>query len=80
MVNDLNDFYEGLTFHENYKVVGPLYAPAEGSGEIDAEIKNIFNKSNKNLKIFCTMGSSGSKELLLEAIKGILSGAAAGML
>lgn len=74
MVNDLNDFYEGLTFPENYKVVGPLYAPAEGSGEIDPEIKNLFNKSNKNLKIFCTMGSSGSKELLLEAIKGILSG------
>lgn len=73
IVNDLDDFYEGLTFPENYKVTGPLYAPAENNVEIDPEIQKIFDKSNNNLKIFCTMGSSGSKELLLEAIKGILS-------
>lgn len=74
IVNDLEDFYEDVPVPENFKIVGPLFAPAEVSQALDPEIQRIFHHTNKNLKLFCTMGSSGTKELLLEAIKDICSG------
>jgi hypothetical protein len=72
IVNDLPEFYEGQPIPENFKIVGPLYAP-NGSNTIDPSIMNVLNDDSSDLKIFCTMGSSGTKKQLLEAIEAIVS-------
>ena len=74
IVNDLPGFYKNAPIPENYKITGPLFAPADVNQSIDPEILRVFDKNNGNKKIFCTLGSSGTKDLLLEAIKAIQMG------
>lgn len=71
IINDFEEFYKDDILPKNYKVVGPLYAPAKTGDEIDPNILNIFSPENKRVKIFCTLGSSGKKQYLLEAIKAL---------
>ncbi len=74
IVNDFEEFHKDLILPENYKIVGPLYSPSPDNAEIDKNILSVFNSSNKRLKIFCTLGSSGKKQYLLEAIKALTQG------
>lgn len=73
IVNDMNKFYIGEHIPENFKIVGPLYSPSRVDAEIDPLIKKVLLEDKSEFKIFCTMGSSGTKEQLLEAIKAIIS-------
>lgn len=73
IVNDLQEFYKGQKVPDNYKIVGPLYSPNQNNADIDPFIKKFLDEDEGELKIFCTMGSSGTKKQLLEAIKAIVS-------
>lgn len=74
IINDFKEFNKEHALPDNFKVVGPLYATASNSAKIDENIAKIFNSENKKLKIFCTLGSSGEKEYLFEAIKTLTQG------
>lgn len=74
IVNDFEEFHKDIILPENFKIVGPLYAPSSKNAEINKNILSIFNSSNKRFKIFCTLGSSGKKQYLLEAIKALTQG------
>ncbi|ADK15979.1 MULTISPECIES: nucleotide disphospho-sugar-binding domain-containing protein [Clostridium] len=74
IVNDFEEFYKGITLPDTFKIVGPLYASSLNDRVVDENIFKIFNHNNKNLKIFCTLGSSGKKEYLFEAIKALTQG------
>lgn len=73
IVNDLEIFYKGEKIPDNFKIVGPLYSPNENVLDLDPLIKKFLNNDKGNLKLFCTMGSSGTKAQLLEAVKAIAS-------
>ena len=74
IINDFEEFNKDHKLPDNFKVVGPLYAPASNNVSIDDNILRVFNSENKRLKIFCTLGSSGEKECLFEAIKALTQG------
>lgn len=74
IINDFKEFNKEHALPDNFKVVGPLYAPASNNAKIDDNIAKIFNSENKRLKIFCTLGSSGKKEYLFESIKALTQG------
>lgn len=73
VVNDLPQFYSGLKIPSDYQITGPLYSQPEPGEQTGEEIERIFQKDGGKTKIFCTMGSSGSSESLLEAVKAIAS-------
>ena len=74
IINDFKEFYKDSKMPKNFKITGPLYAPPLNDKPIDEKILNIFSNENKRLKIFCSLGSSGKKEYLLEAIKSLITG------
>lgn len=61
-------FYKGQIIPDNFKIVGLLFSPSEIDVEFDPLIKEVLHGNENELKIFCTMGSSGTKKQLLEAI------------
>ena len=69
VVNDLPDFYCQNTLPKSVIITGPLFCTLNKGESIDPQIQKIFNTQNRNVKIFCTMGSSGTKEHLLEVVK-----------
>lgn len=69
IVNDLPDFYCQSALPKSVKITGPLFCTLNKDESIDPQIQKIFNQQNRNVKIFCTMGSSGTKEHLLEVVK-----------
>ena len=70
IINDFPDFYKGYRLPDNFKVTGPLFSLAAQSQTIDPEIIKHFSDKGK-IRVFCTLGSSGSREHLLEAIKAM---------
>jgi UDP:flavonoid glycosyltransferase YjiC (YdhE family) len=78
IVLDLEDFYEEETLPPDFRVVGPLFATADGAAEVDPAILRLFDPSDEKPKVLCTMGSSGYKEHLLEAVRALTSGNATG--
>ena len=70
VINDFPDFYSGCKLPDNFKVTGPLFSLTAKTQNIDSEIIEYFSDSSK-IKIFCTLGSSGKQEHLIEAIKGL---------
>lgn len=72
LVNDVPVFYSGLELPREFIVTGPVYALPQANEHLDDNIERLFVKVQQSkMKIFCTMGSSGRKEYLLEAIKAI---------
>ncbi len=72
VVNDLSIYYKGLPIPENFKITGPLYSMPDQNERVDPEIVKLFQDGHKGkTNIFCTMGSSGRKECLLEAIRAV---------
>lgn len=74
IINDFEVFYKDDILPKSFKVVGPLYAPASNNAEIDKNILKMFDPKNRRLKVFCTLGSSGKKQYLFEAIKALTTG------
>lgn len=69
LANDLPHFYHSGRYGENVVFTGAVYAQETEQPIDDVEILKILDKSNRRKKLFCTLGSSGSKKELLEVIK-----------
>ena len=69
VVNDFPDFYDQGKFPPNVVFTGPLFAMPSSDEEIDSEILRVFDPSSDKIKIFCSLSSSGSEEMLTEVIK-----------
>ncbi|MFA5109336.1 MAG: nucleotide disphospho-sugar-binding domain-containing protein [Patescibacteria group bacterium] len=69
IVNDLSDYYNQSKFPSNVKFTGPLFSVPNSDEQIDPEIMKVFDPQNGKTKIFCTLSSSGSEEMLKEVIK-----------
>ena len=78
IVVDLQDFYVGETLPPDFRIVGPLFATADAAVEVAPAILRLFDPSNDKLKVLCTMGSSGTKEHFLEAVRALTSGIGTG--
>lgn len=72
IVNDFIDYYKGVPLPRDFVITGPLYAQAKNEHPVNPFIKAVFHKQDKQqINVFCSMGSSARKELLLEAVKAI---------
>jgi len=69
IVNDLPDYYDQSKFPPNVKFTGPLFSLPHIDEAIDPEILKVFDPENDKPKVFCTLSSSGSEEMLKEVIK-----------
>lgn len=74
VVNDLSDYYDLQKFPENICFTGPLFAQTAENDSMDPQIVKIFNDDTGRVKVFCTLGSSGTKEQLIEIIKVFTAG------
>lgn len=82
VVNDFPIFYQGDPIPTNFAVTGPLFPWGADSEEPDPAIAEVLNYAEKGLRVFCTLGSSGGKSFLMEAIRALrlLDGCAAAIL
>jgi UDP:flavonoid glycosyltransferase YjiC (YdhE family) len=71
LINDLPEFYADEQLPQNVHLTGPLFAAAPPE-PIDPEIAAVLDPADPRPKILCTMGSSGTKDALLEAVRGII--------
>lgn len=69
LVNDLPIFYHTELYDSNVIFTGPVYANENQKKINDQEILKILDNTNTRKKFFCTLGTSGSKEELLEIVK-----------
>ncbi|MDY6148335.1 MAG: glycosyltransferase [Porphyromonas sp.] len=69
LVNDLPIFYQTERYDSNVIFTGPVYAQEKQEEIKDKEILKILDNTNTRKKFFCTLGTSGSKQELLEIVK-----------
>lgn len=69
IVNDLPDFYAGQDIGPHCRITGPLFSRSSQKERPQA-IAKIMASDNPN-RIFISMGSSGEKHYLLEAIRAV---------
>lgn len=69
LVNDLPDYYDQRFFPKNVLFTGPLFAGTISGEEVSPQIKEVFEPGSGKIKVFCTLGSSGTKKQLLEIVK-----------
>lgn len=74
IVNDLPDYYCQTALPESVVFSGPVFCRSKSNEPVDPQIQKIFSASNTNRKIFCTLGSSGSREQLLEIVRSFTYG------
>lgn len=74
IVNDLPDYYQSDKFLTNVKFTGPLFAIPDDVIPIDPGILNVFDSKIAKPKIFCTLSSSGSEEMLQPVLKAFTCG------
>ena len=74
IVNDLPDYYDQSKFPPNIAFTGPLFSMPNNNESVDPEIVKVFDSKNNKPKIFCTLSSSGSEEMLREVIKAFTYG------
>lgn len=75
VVNDLPTFHTGYPLPEGFEITGPVFADDgavshAGSAELDADIVAAMRRDGRPA-ILVTMGSSGTPELLCEAIRAL---------
>ncbi|MDR0595370.1 MAG: hypothetical protein LBF94_01565 [Puniceicoccales bacterium] len=71
VVNDLTCYYDANKSHfpPNVKFTGPLFSVPDDKAPIDPEIMKVFDPKSGRPRIFCTLSSSGSEEMLKEVVK-----------
>ncbi|MDR0615665.1 MAG: hypothetical protein LBG29_02555, partial [Synergistaceae bacterium] len=69
IVNDLPDYYPTDIFPPNVKITGPLFSAPDDASPVAPEILKVFDSKIPRPKIFCTLSSSGSEEMLRPVIK-----------
>jgi len=78
LVNDLPDFYAGTAFPETFRFTGPVFSMSAGEDDVEEPIREVFDPGQAVPKVFCTLGSSGGREQLLEVVKVFTAGAGRG--
>ena len=73
IINDFPDFYRGYRLPNNFKFTGPLFSLPSHTQSIDPNIIEHFSGKSGKIRIFCTLGSSGKREQLIEAVKALIS-------
>lgn len=74
LVNDLPDYYERNVFPENVMFTGPVFSRAGSEEQLSPRINEVFDPQNGKIRIYCTLGSSGTKRQLLEIVKVFTQG------
>ncbi len=69
LINDIPEFYQTQLYGDNCVFTGAIFSKSKNEKITDEKINSILSLSNKRKKIFCSLGSSGSKKHLLEIIK-----------
>ncbi len=69
LINDIPQFYQTQLYGDNCIFTGAIFAKSKDEKITDERINSVLNSSNPRKKIFCSLGSSGSKEHLFEIIK-----------
>lgn len=74
IVNDLSQFYKDVPIPSHFKITGPIYSQPDENETVDKNILRIFgDRKNGKINLFCTMGSSGKRNHLIEAAKTIIT-------
>ncbi|MBT8227147.1 MAG: glycosyl transferase [Dactylosporangium sp.] len=71
VINDLPEFYTDCRISPSMAVTGAVYAPERGSRPLSPEIRAVLDPSRDVPTVFCTMGSSGTRDALLTAAKAV---------
>lgn len=74
LVNDLPDYYDQKFFPKNVLFTGPVFSRSGSVEDVSSQIKEVFDSKNGKIKVFCTLGSSGTKKQLLEIVKVFTAG------
>jgi hypothetical protein len=74
VVNDLACYYDADKFPPSVKFTGPLFSIPDDKTPIDPEIMKVFDPKSGRPRIFCTLSSSGSEEMLKEVIGAFTCG------
>jgi len=69
LVNDLYDFYEGGSFPGSFIFTGPVFSMPISSEVVDESIRKVFHNVGSTPRIFCSLGSSGTRDQLLEVVR-----------
>lgn len=69
LVNDFPDFYPPGLFDRRVVFTGPLFAQPASAQIKDERIVRTLSSANPKPKLFCTLGTSGSREALFEVIR-----------
>ena len=74
LINDFSGFYEGMPMPEGFSITGPLYAAPRDGEAVDPEIEALFRRDRPDqINVYCSMGSSATKEFLIEAASALLT-------
>ena len=76
IINDLPEFYQGIELPENTIITGPLFSKGTYGSAPDRNLLNILTSDDGRPKILLTMGSSGTKQALIEAARAVTTIAA----
>nr|WP_063791944.1 nucleotide disphospho-sugar-binding domain-containing protein [Nonomuraea pusilla] len=74
LVNDLPEFYADCVVPGHMAITGPLFAPGapgDGPAALDPALRAVLTAGDDVPVIFCTMGSSGTKDAFLEAVRAV---------
>lgn len=74
IVNDLPEFYHPQSYPKNIYFTGPLFSQSTQNESVDPRILEVFGQNVDKPKVFCTLGSSGTEEQLLEIVKSFTDG------
>ena len=78
IINDLPEFYAEIPLPRNTAITGPIFHDGTYGKQLDHQLVHLLTVDDERPKIFVTMGSSGTKQVLLEAVRAITNGAATG--
>ncbi|WP_117215811.1 glycosyltransferase [Allorhizocola rhizosphaerae] len=76
IINDLPSFYTGIPIPKDVWITGPLFAQGNYGMPMDARLVEMLTADDDRPTILLTMGSSGTRQALLEATNAIAAGAA----
>ena len=76
IINDIPEFYVGRELPPDVAITGPLYTQGTYGAAMDSKLLSILTAADGRPKILLTMGSSGTKQAILEAARGIATAAA----
>ena len=74
LLTDLPKFYVADDLPSNVHVIGPMFADSERAVDLPPEVQRLMKMSINKPKVFVTMGSTGRKEYLIEAVKAVCCG------